>query len=134
MKESFWGIFVVILGIVGISFISVMQDVTSTNENNYYLLKEVTEASMLDALDLGAYRRTGKIKIIKEKFTENFLRRFSESYGRTGDYTVKIYDIIEEPPKVSVIVDEGKTLQVYDYDAVDFNIANRIDAILETKY
>jgi hypothetical protein len=134
MKESFWGIFVITLGVIGISFISVMQNVTTTNENNYYLLKEVTEASMFDSLDLGAYRRTGQLKIIEEKFVENFLRRFSESYGRTGDYTVKIYDIIEEPPKVSLLVDEGQTLQVYNYEATDFNIINRIDAILETKY
>jgi hypothetical protein len=134
MKESFWGIFVITLGVIGLSFISVMQNVTTTNENNYYLLKEVTEASMFDSLDLGAYRRTGQLKIIEEKFVENFLRRFSESYGRTGDYTVKIYDIIEEPPKVSLLVDEGQTLQVYNYEATDFNIINRIDAILETKY
>ncbi|HHT38777.1 MAG TPA: hypothetical protein GXZ95_05175 [Mollicutes bacterium] len=134
MKESFWGIFVIILGVVGLSFISVIQSITTTNENNYYLLKEVSQASMFDSLDLGEYRRTGKIKIIEEKFIENFLRRFSESYGRTGTFTVEIYDIIEEPPKVSLLVNEGQTLKVYDYNAVDFDIGNRIDAILETKY
>jgi hypothetical protein len=134
MKESFWGIFVVILGLVGISFISVMQSVTTSNESNYYLLKETTEAAMFDSLDLGEYRRTGKLKTVEEKFTEVFLRRFAQTYGRTGDYTVQIYDIIEMPPKVSLLVNEGTTLQVYNYNAVDFDIVNRIDAILETKY
>lgn len=134
MKESFWGIFIVTLGIIGISVLNVLQDVTTTNENNYYLLREVTEASMFDSVDLGHYRRTGELKIIKEKFVENFMRRFSSSYGRTSSYTVRIYDIIELPPKVSLVVEVGKNLQVYNYDSVDFDIINRIDAILETKY
>ena len=134
MKESFWGIFVIILGIVGLSFISVMQSIATTNENNYYLLKEVTEASMFDAVDLGEYRRTGKLKIIEEKFVENFVRRFSESYVRRGDFTVQIYDIIEEPPKVSLLVSEGQNLKVYTYTDYDFDVINRMDAILETKY
>ncbi|MFA5409980.1 MAG: DUF5411 family protein, partial [Bacilli bacterium] len=81
MKESFWGIFVVTLGIIGIAVLNVLQNVTTTNENNYYLLREVTEASMFDAVDLGYYRRTGELKIIEEKFVENFSRRFSSSYG-----------------------------------------------------
>ncbi|MDD2469998.1 MAG: DUF5411 family protein [Bacilli bacterium] len=134
MKESFWGIFVVTLGIIGISVLNVLQNVTTTNENNYYLLREVTEASMFDAVDLGHYRRTGNLRIIEEKFVENFVRRFSSVYGRTNNYNVGIYDIIEEPPKVSLILEVGQKLQIYNYEAVDFSIANRIDAILETKY
>jgi hypothetical protein len=134
MKESFWGLFVVTLGIIGISVLNILQDVTTSNENNYYLLKEVSEAAMFDAVDLGYYRITGRLRIVEEKFVENFTRRFSASYGRTSTYTVGIYDIIEEPPKVSLIVEVGKNLQIYNYDSVDFDIVNRIDAILETKY
>lgn len=134
MKESFWGIFVVTLGIIGISVLNVLQNVTTTSENTYYLLREVTEAAMFDAVDLGYYRRTGDLKIIEEKFIENFTRRFSEVYGRTNNYNVGIYDIIEEPPKVSLVIEVGQNLQIYNYEAVDFSIANKIDAILETKY
>lgn len=134
MKESFWGVFVVTLGIIGVGVLNVLQSITTTNENNYYLLREVTEAAMYDAVDLGYYRRTGEFKIIEEKFVENFARRFSQSYGRTNTYTVRIYDIIELPPKVSLIVDVGTEQRIYNYEAVDFNIINKIDAILETKY
>ena len=35
---------------------------------DYYLLKEVTEAAMIDAIDLVYYRQTGDLKIIKEKY------------------------------------------------------------------
>ena len=134
MKESFWGVFLVTLGIIGISVLNVLQTVTTTNENNYYLLREATESAMFDAVDLGHYRRTGEIKIIEAKFVENFMRRFASAYGRTNTYTVGIYDIIEMPPKVSLIVESGTSLQVYNYEAVDFDIVNRIDAVLETKY
>lgn len=134
MKESFWGVFVVTLGIIGVGVLNVLQDVTTRNENNYYLLREVTEAAMIDALDLGYYRREGEFRIIKEKFLENFARRFSQSYGRTTTYYVNIYDIIELPPKVSLIVNVGTQQRIYNYEAVDFDIDNKIDAILETKY
>lgn len=134
MKESIWGLFVIVMGIVGIAVISAFQSVTSTNENNYYLLKEVTEAAMFDSVDLGHYRRTGELKILEEVFVENFTRRFSESFGRNTTFTVGIYDIIETPPKVSIVVNTGQTIQIYNYDAVDFNIGNQLDGILETKY
>jgi hypothetical protein len=134
MKESFWGLFVVTLGIIGISVLNVLQSVTTTNESNYYILKEATEAAMFDSVDLGHYRRTGEFKIIEEKFVENFTRRFSSLYLGTDTYNVGIYDIIETPPKVSLIVEINRKLQIYNYEAVDFPIVNRIDAILETKY
>ena len=134
MKESFWGIFIVSLGIIGISVLNILQNVTTTNENNYYLLREVTESAMFDAVDLGYYRRTGQLKIIEAKFVEDFMRRFSSTYGRTNTYSVGIYDIIESPPKVSLIVQVNKNLEIYNYEAVEFDITNRVDAILETKY
>lgn len=134
MKESFWGLFVIVLGLIGLSVFNVMQSVTLTNENNYYLLKEVTEASMLDAVDLGHYRRVGELKIIEEKFVENFMRRFSAVYGRNETYTVRIFEVIEMPPKVSVVLTVRKYVQIYNYEGTDFNITNRVDAILETKY
>jgi hypothetical protein len=134
MKESFWGLFVVTLGLIGISVLNVLQNVTTTNENNYYLLGEVTEAAMFDSVDLGHYRRTGELKIIEAKFVETFMRRFSSSYGRTNDYSIGIYAIQELPPRVSLIVEVNKNLEVYNYEAVQFDVINRVDAILETKY
>ncbi|MGI6329593.1 MAG: DUF5411 family protein [Bacilli bacterium] len=134
MKESYWGIFVVVMGIIGIALLNAFQTIATTGSHDYYLLKEVTEASMLDALDLGHYRREGEIKIIEEKFVENFLRRFSESFGRTDDREIVFYHINELPPKVSLGIDVGFDLKVYHFDEVDFNIPNNLNAILETKF
>ena len=44
MKESFWGIFVVFLGVLGITFIVFFQNITNTDQHNSQLLEEVTEA------------------------------------------------------------------------------------------
>lgn len=89
---------------------------------------------MFDAVDLGYYRANGEIKILKEKFVENFVRRFSQSFGRTNTYNLAFYDIVELPPKVSVAINTGQKIQIYNFNAVDFSIDNKIDAILETKY
>lgn len=133
MKESFWGIFVVFLGILSIFFIVLFQNLTNTDEHNSQLLKEVTEASMWDAFDYASYRTTGEIRIDREKFVENFIRRYAESASRSRQYTIKFYDINEKPPKVSLSVQSG-VVGVGGSTQVTFDLQNRIDAILEVPY
>src|SRR5574344_1194631 len=92
MKESFWGAFVVFVGLVCIFLIYFFQDVTNTDEHNYTLLKETTEAAMIDSVDLTAYRSDGTIKIDREKFVENFLRRFAEDASLSRTYVLPVLD------------------------------------------
>ena len=133
MNESFWGIGIISFGVIGIFFILFFQDVTNTDEHNYNLLKETTEAAMYDAFDLDAYYDTGTIKIKREKFVESFVRRFAENATLSNTYKIKIYDVNETPPKVSLSVASSKTAG-FTGDVVEFNIPNRLDAILETPY
>ena len=133
MKESFWGIFVILLGVTSVAFIFFFQNVTNTDEQNYILLKEITEAAMYDAVDLASYRRTGTVRIDREKFVENFIRRFAESVTIGNTYKVEIYDVNETPPKVSLRVSTNLQSNVTD-EIIDFDISNRLDAILETPY
>ena len=79
MKESFWGIFVVFLGVLSIFFIVLFQNLTNTDEHNSQLLKEVTEAAMWDAFDYASYKTNGEIRIDREKFVENFIRRYRDN-------------------------------------------------------
>lgn len=130
MKESFWGAAVVGMGIVAIFFIYFFQSITNTDEHNYHLLKETTEAAMYDALDLAAYRDSGTIRIDREKFVENFLRRFAESATLANTYEIKIYDVNEEPPKVSIQVSSKQATSLTGKKE-EFTITNRLDAILE---
>ncbi len=133
MKESFWGIFVIMLGVTSIAFIFFFQTATNTDEQNYILLKEITEAAMYDAVDLASYRKTGTVRIDREKFVENFIRRFAESVTIGNTYRVDIYDVNETPPKVSLRVSSTLESNVTD-EIIEFDISNRLDAILETPY
>lgn len=133
MKESFWGVFVISMGVIAITFVFIFQNITNTDEHNYNLLKETTEAAMYDAVDLAAYRKDGTIRIDREKFVENFVRRFAESASLSNDYSIKIYDVNETPPKVSIQVSSVKAGNIVG-EVVNFDIINRLDAILETPY
>lgn len=133
MKESFWSILIIMLGVVSVAFIYFFQTVTSTDEHNYTIMKEVTEAAMWDAVDWTEYRATGNIRINREKFVENFMRRFAESVSLGNVYQIDIYDVSEYPPKVSLKVSSKLNSNVTD-EIIEFDIVNKIDAILETPY
>ncbi|MCI8778011.1 MAG: hypothetical protein HFI86_05280 [Bacilli bacterium] len=133
MKESFWGILVVGVGIVMIFFIYLFQSLTNTEEHNYTLLKETTEAAMYDAFDLSTYHTTGEIRIDAEKFIENFYRRFAENANLSRTYKIDIVDINEEPPKVSVRVSSSLNTNITN-EVISFDLSNTLDAILETPY
>ncbi len=133
MKESFWAMAIVGLGIVAIVFMILFQSITNTDEHNYHLLKEATEGAMYDALDLAAYRESGVVRIDREKFVENFLRRFAESALLSDVYLVEIYDVNETPPKVSIRVSSREDTGITG-EIMEFQITNRLDAILETPY
>ena len=133
MKESFWGIMVIMLGVVSIAFIYFFQTLTSTDEQNYSLLKEITESAMYDSVDYAEYRSTGNIRINREKFVENFVRRFAESVSLGNTYVIDIYDVNETPPKVSLKVSSKLNSNVTG-EIIEFDIVNKLDAILETPY
>lgn len=123
------------LGVAGIIFIFLFQNLTNTDEHNSQLLKEVTEAAMWDSFDYASYRATGDIRISREKFVENFIRRYSESASMSREYNIKFYDINERPPKVSIKVTSGVLgSNGMSGDTINFDLSDRIDAILEIPY
>ncbi len=132
MKWSTTALELIIFGLVGISIIMLFQQITTTNENDYYLLKEITEAAMIDSIDISYYRETGNLKIVREKFVENFTRRFAESTLIIGTkYTIKFFDIMEEPPKVSVRIDTGiENYRIYNTED-SYNVLNELTGIFE---
>ena len=133
MKESLWGYWLIVLGIFILSVMLLLQNYTTTNEQDVYLIKEITDAAMGDSLDLAHYRKYGEIRIIKEKFVENFVRRFAENASLAHKYKIDIYDVNETPPKVSLKVSSKEKTSTSE-EVVEFNIENKIDAILETPY
>lgn len=134
MKWSFAGLGIILLGIIGAAIMFLFINVTTGNENDYYLLKEVTEAAMYDAIDLSYYKENGEVKIVKEKFVENFTRRFVESNLFIGnEYAIDFYEVWEDPPKVTVVIRSTiKDYTVYQYTS-DYSVVNNLTGILELK-
>ncbi len=128
------------IGVASILFIAFFQTITNTDEHNSQMLKEVTEAAMWDSVDYAYFRKTGYYKINKEKFVENFVRRYADNANLSRNYNIKFYDVNELPPKVSVKVTSSSgtnsvTAALPNGESNEgFDISNKIDAILETPY
>lgn len=131
MKESVWAWWFLVLGLIMIGVVMLVTDMTTTSEQNYFMLKEITEASMVESVDYAYYRKYGDLRIVSEKFMENFIRRYSDvvTINKTSD--ISFYDIFESPPKVTVEVKTGSSQIIIDNVGASFDIINRIDAILE---
>ena len=136
MKWSFATVGLIAAGLVGVVIILLFQNLTVKNEEDYYLLKEILEASMTDSIDLAYYRDTGELKIVQEKLVENFTRRFAESSSilNTQNYSLEFFNIMEKPPKASVRIttDIGEyTIFGNHLEAQSYGVTNSLDGILE---
>lgn len=138
MKWSFASVGLIIIGLFGLLIIILFNEITVSNEQDYYTLKEATEAAMIESIDVAYYRLTGEIKMSQEKFVENFTRRFAETstFGQ-GNYSIIYNQISETPPKVSLqIIDATNSYNIYntfsvDLDATQIDIVNQLSAILD---
>lgn len=130
MKETLWGYWLILLGVFITVIMLLISNITTQNTQDYYLIKEVTEAAMIDSINYGYYRKYGELKIDREKFVESFLRRFSEN-AKFNTYQIDFYDIYEAPPKVSVKVTSKSGTFTIAGDSSNFDIVNKVDAILE---
>ena len=131
MKESYWGYWLIVLGVFIVVVLLLVQSFTSNNSQDFYLVKSITEASMTDAVDLAYYSTYGEVKINKEKFYESFIRRFAEEASASSTYDITFSEIYEAPPKVSVTVKSKTNSFTIAGDSDSFDIVNKIDAILE---
>lgn len=51
-----WAVFIFVLGIFGIFLINLFGNITTTNQQDYTLIKNAVEAAMFDSVDMGSYR------------------------------------------------------------------------------
>ena len=131
MKNAYWAYWLILLGMVIVVIMLLVQNLTTTSTQDYYLIKEITEASLVDAVDYSYYRDYGEIKINKEKFYESILRRFAETASLSTTYTVSFYGVYEAPPKASVeIKSKSNSFNVVG-DETSLDMVERIDAVLE---
>ena len=134
MKYTFWGFGLIMAGLFGLFFIVMFENVTINNESEYYVLRESVEAAMYESIDMSYYIQTGGLKIIEQKFVANCTRRFYESIEGNGDsYSLAFYDIMEKPPKVSVVATsktDNYQLEI-NKEATSADIQNKLSGILE---
>ena len=141
MKYGFLGLGLILFGIFGLVFIVAFESVTINNESEYFTLKEALQASMYESIDLACFRNSetdgcnGGVKISEQKVVENFTRRFAASImGDATNYEIQFYDIIEKPPKVTVIV-KGTTEEytLSNKNVASFDLVNNLTGIIEAK-
>lgn len=139
MRYSFFGFGMLLFGMAGLVIIVLYQSITINNESSYYVLKEAMEAAMYESIDWG-YCATNpnendecEYKIIEQKFVENFTRRFAASInGDASKYKIEFYDIIEKPPKATIILRSttgSYSMLEQRYD--EFDLVNNLTGILE---
>ncbi len=131
MKNAFWAYWLILLGTVIVVIMMLVQNLTTSSTQDYFLVKEITEASMIDAVDYSYYRKYGEIKINKEKFFESFFRRFAETASLNTTYTVSFYGVYEAPPKASVEIKSKSNTFTLLGDATTIDMVERIDSVLE---
>lgn len=131
MKEAYWGYWLILLGVFVVVILLLIQNVTSASTESSYAIRQINEASMIDAVDYAYYREYGELKINKEKFMESFLRRFAETASLSTTYKITFAGIYEAPPKVSVEVSSKTNTFVVGTDETSFDIGDRVEAILE---
>lgn len=123
---------VIILAVLALAAVNIISNYSSSNELDQSLLRDTVEAAMYDSVDIGYYRVSGGIiRMDKEKFAENFTRRFAQNVPSNRFYNIRLIDINETPPKVTVMIGSST---VATFTGEDFDITNVISGILETKY
>lgn len=129
MQGSYWGYWLVVMGVAIVGLMVSVNGITATTTQDYYSLKEITEASMLESVDYAYYRDYNEVKMNKEKFMEVFVRMLAETMGATDTYEVNFYEMFEAPPKVSVEVKSNSGTNFITTG--DYDVTTRIDAIIQ---
>lgn len=129
MNKAILTVGIILLSLFALGVINLIQDYTTGQELDYYLLKETTSAAIEDAIDANYYREAGTIRMDKEKFAESFVKRFGKALDDNRSYQIRFYDVNEIPPKVSVAVDSSTSAT---FDKSNIAISTKIDMIVES--
>lgn len=131
MNKAYLLVGVILLSVLTLAAINLINNYSTGSELDYYLLKETTQAAMVDAVDAAYYTERGVYRIDKEKFVENFVLRFASNVDNSRNYDIKFYDINEVPPKVTIQVDSLNNSLTPDGKS-NVMLSTKIEGILET--
>lgn len=121
---------IIFLGVIALLLINVVNASLTGRTVDFYLVRETTNAAMLDAIDESFYAEFGVVRIDSEKFVENFLRRFANEADPSRDYDISFFNINEAPPMVSVQVNTRSNSVAAMDEGIEHTTT--VDAILES--
>ncbi len=130
MKSSYWGYWLILLGVFIVGVMMLSQNATTTDTQDYYQLKEVANGAIYDSIDYSYYTQTHQVRMIKELFVANFVKRFANTVPMTNTYKVDFYDLYESPPKASVKISTTSGTFVIAGGSSNLDIVNSIDLIV----
>ena len=107
MKESYWGYWLVMLGSFIIVVMMLTQNATTTNTQDYYQLKEVADSAIYESIDYAYFSQTHQIRMLKEVFVENFIRRFSNTISLTNTYKIEGISESDEIKEGAIVTTTG---------------------------
>lgn len=129
-QSSYWGYWLVVMGVAIVGLMISVQGLTTDANQGYLSIKEITEASMLEAVDYAYYRDFNEVKMDKEKFYEVFVRMLAEVMSSTDKYEVNFYGVYEAPPKVSVELKSNSGTGFISTGS-SYDVTTRLDAIIQ---
>lgn len=130
LQGSYWGYWLIVMGVAIVGLMISVQGITTNTTQDYYSIKEITDAAMLEAVDYAYYRDYNEIKMNKEKFMEVFIRMAAEVMGSADTWEVNFYQIYEAPPKVSVEIRSNSGTDFIP-NVGEYDTTTRIDAIIQ---
>ena len=97
-----WAVFLFVMGIIGIVLINTFGVITTTNQQDYTLLKNATEAAMMDAIDLASYR-VGFYLCLSDKDTSTVGSNGVRTFNSAKDYylVLKTQNVEVDFPEIS---------------------------------
>ena len=82
-----WAVFIFIMGIIGIVLINIFGNITTTNQQDYTLMKNITEAAMHDAIDYASYKSGFYLCITNSGLTKDKTTGVYQ-FNSTNDYKI----------------------------------------------
>jgi len=134
MNMSAWGAFLLTLCLITLVTLGVIQIMTTTNENDYYLLRETVESALEDSVEPTSLTSSEGPRVNEDQFIKILTMRFAESADTNRKYKIRVTCFSPEPPMVCVEVSTTITNNKFLSDDTETKtVVNRINAILEQK-
>jgi len=131
---SAWGAFLLALCLITLVTLGVIQVMTSTNESDYYVMRETVESSLEDAIKPESLTQSDGPEVSEERFIEIITMRFATSADPSRKYKIRVTCFSPKPPMVCVEVATTITTKKFlSDDTQTETVVNRINAILEQK-